>query len=239
MSQQDPEHLLVRARGDASPLYATDAGTSARVEDFTRNLPVDAHELALPDGLVRRLTEWNHARPGDGFEARPALRKHVKRGLDLARLVAGHLGPRWTVRFWDERRQDEKFVCWGCDRFHWTVDAHDTPPHPLDITVEGEYGLYPLHAEGLGSFAPDDPAAALRLSDDLVAAFHRWKGAIETTLMNDDSDEAWQRLFEEGRDLSERLARETGPARTVTYRGIANGGLAAMTSVSRQGDQRL
>ncbi|MET9758500.1 hypothetical protein ABZ016_05500 [Streptomyces sp. NPDC006372] len=42
-----------------------------------------------------------------------------------------------------------------------------------------------------------------------------------------------------GRGLSERLAREIGPARTVTYQGVANGGLAAMTSVTWQGDRRL
>ncbi|GAA4314242.1 hypothetical protein GCM10023086_35440 [Streptomyces venetus] len=239
MTHRDPEHLLVRARGDGSPLYATDAGAYARVEDFTRTLPVADHALGLPDDVVRRLTEWNRARPTDGFEARPALRKHVKQGLEIARLVAKHLGPGWVVRFWDERHQEEKFVCWGCERLHWTVDAHDAPPHPLDITVEGEYGLYPLHAEGFGSLAPDDPAAALHLSDDLVTAFYQWKGAIETTLMNDGDDDEWQRLFEEGRDLSERLARELGPARTVTYRGIANGGLAAMTSVTWRGDHQL
>ncbi|WP_033308950.1 hypothetical protein RFN58_25935 [Streptomyces iakyrus] len=47
------------------------------------------------------------------------------------------------------------------------------PRHPLAITVEGQYGLYPLYAEGFGSFAPDDPAAGLRLPDDLASAFHR------------------------------------------------------------------
>jgi hypothetical protein len=239
MSRQDPEHLLVRARGDASPLYATDAGAFARVEDFTRRLPISDHGLGLPDDVARRLAEWNRTRPADGFETRPALRKHVRQGLEIARLVAKHLGPGWVVHFWDERHQDEKFVCWGCDRLHWTVDAHDTPPHPLDITVEGEYGLYPLHAEGFGGFAPDDPAAALHLSDDLVAALYQWKEAIETTLMNDGGEDEWQRLFGEGRELSERLAREIGPARRVTYRGIANGGLAAMTSITRQGDRQL
>jgi hypothetical protein len=96
-----------------------------------------------------------------------------------------------------------------------------------------------LHAEGFGGFAPDDSAAALHLSDDLVAALYQWKEAIETTLMNDGGEDEWQRLFGEGRELSERLAREIGPARRVTYRGIANGGLAAMTSITRQGDRQL
>lgn len=239
MSRKGPEHLLVRARGDASPLYTTDAGPLARVEDFTRDFPVDDHALGLPDDVARRLTEWNRTRPVDGFEARPALRKHVRQGLEIARLVAKCLGPRWVVRFWDERHQDEKFVCWGCDQLHWTVDAHGAPPHPLDITVEGEHGLYPLHAEGFGSFAPDDPAAGLHLSDDLLTAFYQWKGAIETTLMDDGGDDEWQRLLEEGEELSKRLAPVIGPARTVTYRGIANGGLAALTSVTWRGDQQL
>ncbi|MEU6182582.1 hypothetical protein [Streptomyces coeruleorubidus] len=197
MSRKEPEHLLLHARGDASPLYTTDVGALARVEDFTRDLRVDDHELRLPDDVARKLSEWNRTRPADGFEARPALRKHVRQGLEIARLVAKHLGPHWVVRFWDERHQDEKFVCWGCDRLHWTVDAHGAPPHPLDITVEGEYGLYPLHAEGFGSFAPDDPAAGLDLSDDLVTALYGWKAAIETTLMEDGSDDEWQHLFQE------------------------------------------
>ncbi|MFI9752596.1 hypothetical protein [Streptomyces collinus] len=112
MSRQDPEHLLVRARGGASPLYATDAGAFARVEDFTRRLPISDHGLGLPDDVARRLAEWNRTRPADGFETRPALRKHVRQGLEIARLVAKHLGPGWVVHFWDERHQDEKFVCW-------------------------------------------------------------------------------------------------------------------------------
>ncbi|GAA0631816.1 hypothetical protein GCM10009535_04260 [Streptomyces thermocarboxydovorans] len=239
MNRNDPAQLLIRAQGDASPLYATDAGPLPRIEDFTRSLPVTAEELGLPEELAHRLTEWNRARPAGGFEDRARLRKHVKQGLETARAVAQHLGPLWTVRFWDERRQDEKFLCWGCDQFHWTIDAHGTPPHPLDITVEGEYGLYPLHAEGLGSFAPDDPAAGLRLTEDLVSAFYEWKQAIETTLVEDGDDERWRELFRRGKELSERLAHELGPARTVTYRGIANGGLAALTSVTWQGDRQL
>jgi hypothetical protein len=50
-------------------------------------------------------------------------------------------------------------------------------------------------------------------------------------------DAEWDRLFHEGLDLGKRLARELGPARKVTYKGTANGGLAAMTSVSRRGDR--
>ncbi|MGW0867725.1 hypothetical protein [Streptomyces sp. NPDC002611] len=240
MSDKQPDQLLMRARGDASPLCTTDAGPVARAEHFTRTLPVDDDTLGLPDEVARKLTEWNRSRPLDGFTARPALRKHVRQGREIAGLVAKHLGPGWSVRFWDERHRDEKVACWGCDRLHWTVDAHGPPPppHPLAVTVEGEYGLYPLHAEGFGSFAPDDPAAGLRLPHDLVAAFHRWAKEIETTLMADGDDDAWQRLFQEGRELSQRLARELGPARTVTYRGIANGGLASLTSVTWQGAQQ-
>ncbi|MFI9752595.1 hypothetical protein [Streptomyces collinus] len=72
-----------------------------------------------------------------------------------------------------------------------------------------------------------------------MAALYQWKEAIETTLMNDGGEDEWQRLFGEGRELSERLAREIGPARRVTYRGIASGGLAAMTSITWQGDRQL
>ncbi|MFG2807134.1 hypothetical protein [Streptomyces massasporeus] len=241
MSGEEPEHLLIRARGDTSPLYTTDAGALCGVEAFTRAVPVDDEALALPGEVARKLTEWNGNRPADGFELRPALRKHVRQGWEIARLVATHLGPGWAVRFWDERHRDAKFACWGCDRFHGTVGAQGPPPlpHPLAITVEGEYGMHPLRAKGFGGFAPDDPAAGLRIPDDLVAAFRRWAKEIETTLMADGDDDQWRRLFLEGGELSRRLARELGPARTVTYRGIANGGLASLTKVTWRGDQQV
>jgi hypothetical protein len=40
-------------------------------------------------------------------------------------------------------------------------------------------------------------------------------------------------------DLAKRVAHELGPARTVTYKGLANGGLAALTSITWQGNQQL
>ncbi|WP_328385236.1 hypothetical protein OHS81_14790 [Streptomyces sp. NBC_00400] len=52
-------------------------------------------------------------------------------------------------------------------------------------------------------------------------------------------DDTWQRLFHEGRNLARQLAHELGPTRTVTYKGLANGGLAAMTCVAWRGDREL
>ncbi|WP_225099542.1 hypothetical protein [Streptomyces sp. CoH27] len=202
--------------------------------------------LFIRAGAGRSLTEWAQSFADGGFASRPALRKHVKRGLEIARRAARFLGPRWVVRYWDEQHQDEKFVCWGCDRFHWTADTHANPPHPLDITVEGEAGMDPLRAEASGYFAPDDPAAGLHLPDDLVTAFKAWVRQIDKTLEldlpyqeEDRHDDEWQRLFREGRDLSEQLARELGPARTVTYKGLANGGPATLTSETWQGDRQV
>ncbi|MFF4568739.1 hypothetical protein [Streptomyces sp. NPDC001410] len=101
--------------------------------------------------------------------------KYVRRGREIARRVARFLGPRWVVRYWDEQHQGEKFVCWGCDRLHWIIDAHGDPPHPLDITVEGEWGLQPRRR----------------------------------------------------------------PVSSPWYEGLANGGLAALTSVTWQGDHQV
>ncbi|MFE7572526.1 hypothetical protein ACFU76_37255 [Streptomyces sp. NPDC057539] len=52
-------------------------------------------------------------------------------------------------------------------------------------------------------------------------------------------DAEWQRLFREGTDLAERTAQELGPARTVTDKGLAHGGLEALTSVTWRGDGEL
>ncbi|WP_037675457.1 hypothetical protein, partial [Streptomyces griseus] len=209
----EPRHLLVRAQDDSYswPLLADDE-------------PLDQ---GLPDTLADRLGSWSLARPKGGFTSRPALRKHVAEGLDVARALAKHLGPDWTVRYWDERHRTEKYVCWGCGRANLTPDAHGTPPHPVHIFVEAEYGWYPLRADGFGDFPPDDPAAALDLSHALVADLNAWsqghKEAIGGWL--DDRDGvreriALERLWEEGRLLTDRVARELHPGRTVTYRGL-------------------
>ncbi|MEV6790825.1 hypothetical protein AB0M87_02235 [Streptomyces sp. NPDC051320] len=164
-----------------------------------------------------------------------------------ARRLAGHLGPSRAVRYWDERHRTAKWVCWSCDRLHWERDTHGIPPPPLvHITVEGEFKFGPLRSDGFGDFAPDDPAAALALSDGLVAGLYTWAEDIDTTVnlhVQDREDgkygDEWERLFREGRDLAQQLAHELGPVRTVTYKGLANGGLAAMTSITWQGDQEL
>lgn len=219
-------HLLVRAHDGPSPLFGTDAPGLPGPDDFTTSLTTGS--LGLPDDLAHRLTSWSEARPPGGFTGRPALRKHVRQGAEISRAVAAHLGPRWAVRYWDERHRSAKFVCWGCDRLHWTAEAHGHPfpAHPVHITVRGEYKWHPLRADGVGDFAPDDPAVALGLSDGLVAGFYAWAAAVDEALEawtrdRDDlrHDAECARLEAEGAQLADRLADELGPDRTVTYLG--------------------
>lgn len=248
MTVDEPRHLLLRTLDGPSPLYepADPVGSWDDLATFTRNVPLHDSRLDLPADLADVVRSWSLTRPPEGFTARPALRKYVKRGLTAAQRLARHLGPSWTVRYWDEGLGTVKWVCWGCDRLHWERDPHGTPPHPLDITVEGEFGFAPLRSDGFGDFFPDDPAAAMNLSDDLVAALYAWARSIETTLNlyvqdREDGkyDDEWRRLFREGGDMAKQLAHELGPARTVTYKGVANGGLDALTSVSWRGDREL
>ncbi|GAA2327555.1 hypothetical protein OHT20_15950 [Streptomyces caniferus] len=247
MPHEDPRYLLVQARSEPSPLYEPyGGGTHEDLETFTAGVPLDDLALGLPEDLAHALRSWSLSRPPGGFTARPDLRAHVKQGLVAARRLAGHLGPPWAVRYWDERHRTAKWVCWGCERLHWEHDSHGIPPHPVDLIVEGEFRFGPLRSDGFGDFFPDDPAAALDLSDGLVAALYGWADEIDTTLnleIRDREegkyDDTWQRLFHEGRDLARRVAHELGPAWTVTYKGLVNGGLAAMTYVEWQGDREL
>ncbi|PAZ16882.1 hypothetical protein CLM62_05240 [Streptomyces sp. SA15] len=247
MTRQEPRHVLVQARGEPSPVYEPeDAGAYEDLGAFTRDVPLDDDRLALPADLTDALRAWALARPPEGFTSRPDLRKHDKQGLATAQRLARHLGPAWVVRYWDERHRTAKWVCWGCDRLHWERDSHGTPPHPVDLTVEGEYKFGPLRSEGFGDFFPDDPAAALDLSDGLVADLYAWAKSIDTTLNLDlrdredgKYDAEWERLFGEGAELARRAAHELGPDRTVTYKGLAHGGLAALTSITWQGDRQL
>ncbi|MFE7127678.1 hypothetical protein [Streptomyces sp. NPDC057617] len=247
MTFDELRHVLVRPRDEPSPLYEPeDPGAFEDLGAFTRNIPLDDSGLNLPADLADALRAWSLAHPPEGFDSRPDLRKHVKQGLATAQRLARHLGPSWTVHYWDEGHGTAKWLCWGCDRFHRERAAHGTPPHPLDITVEGEYGFGPLRSEGFGDFLPDDPAASLSLSADLVAALYTWAEGINTTLNLDlrdredgKYDAEWQRLFREGAELAEQTAHELGPARTVTYKGLAHGGLGALTSVTWQGDKEL
>ncbi|MFE1308917.1 hypothetical protein [Streptomyces sp. NPDC058755] len=206
MTLERPLRLLVRALGEPSPLHEAyepyEDGWSEDIEAYTGEVPLDAPELGLPDDLADVLRTWCLSRAPEGFDSRPALRRHVAQSLAVARRLAGHLGPSWAVRYRDERHRTAK---WDCS---------------------------------------DDPAAALHLSDDLVAAFYRWMETIDATLNLDIQDQEsgkydaeWDRLFHEGTDLAGRLARELGPVRKVTHKGLANGGLAAMTSVSWRGDR--
>ncbi|MFF4114687.1 hypothetical protein ACFY0P_14600 [Streptomyces sp. NPDC001714] len=247
MTSGEPRSLLVRARGEPSPLYEPeDPAACDDLGAFTRAVPLDDDRPALPADLADELRSWSLSRPPEGFGSRPDLRKHVKRGLEIAHRLAERLGPAWSVRYWDERHRTAKWLCWGCDRLHWERDEHGTPPHPLDLTVEGEYRYGPLRSDGFGDFFPDDPAAGLTVSDDLVSDLYTWAKSIDTTLnlYLRDRDEAkhedeWQRLFHEGAELAKRVAHESGPARRVTYKGVANGGLTTMTSVTWQGDRQV
>ena len=245
MPREGPHYLLVRAQSEPSPLYAPHgAGTYEGIGNFTVNVPLDDSVLGLPEDLTHTLRSWSLSRPPSGFAPSPDLRKQVEQGLVAAQRLAGHLGPSWAVRYWDEVRRTSKWVCWACDRLHWERDSHGNAPHPVDLTVEGEFRFGPLRSEGSGDFFPDDPAAALNLSDGLVAALYGWADEIDTTLNLDirdrvegKYDDTWQRLFHEGRDLAKQVAHELGPARTVTYKGLANGGLAALTHVAWRGDR--
>ncbi|MFD3837711.1 hypothetical protein ACFWWC_15785 [Streptomyces sp. NPDC058642] len=148
-------------------------------------------------------------------------------GLEAAQALAQHLGPGWSVRYRDERHRTTKSVCWGCPRLHWAADPHETPPSPSHIVVEGEYKWYPLRAEGFDDFAPDDPAAALGLSEALVDDLYAWSQAVDAAMDTwltdrDDAalDAAHDRLRDAGRELTERVAHEVGPERTVAYGGV-------------------
>ncbi|MFI1353443.1 hypothetical protein ACH4TV_07650 [Streptomyces sp. NPDC020898] len=247
MTLEEPRHLLVQARGEPSPLFETeDPWAFDDLGAFTRCVPLDDERLLLPADLADALRSWARSRPPGGFTSRPELRGHVKQGLAVARRLAARLGPAWTVRYWDEQHRTEKWVCWGCDRFHWERDAHGTPPHPVDLTVEGEFRFGPLRSEGFGDFFPDDPAAALALSDGLVADLYGWARSIDDTVnlevrdrVDGKYDAEFERLFRAGAELARRVAHEAGPDRTVTYKGLANGGLAALTSVSWRGDRQV
>lgn len=231
---QEPSYLLVRARGHRSPLSTeSEAGAQGKTpEDFTRLRGPDDPELGLPSKLAEQLTSWSRHAPDQTPErqrgATPEVRRHAKEGLALARQVARRLGPRWVVSCWDESHRTAKFVCWGCDRLHWSADEHGDPPHPVQITVEGEFKWFPLRAEGFGDFAPDDPAAGLVLPDDLVADFYQWAKDIDAG-MNQylrDRDEAADdarraELHDRGQRLSDRLSHEVGAGRSVTYAGLA------------------
>ncbi|MFI5706172.1 hypothetical protein ACIA78_39825 [Streptomyces xanthochromogenes] len=110
------------------------------------------------------------------------LRTHRKRGPELAPRLAMHLGPLWVVRFWNDGHSTAKFVCWQCPRLHWVQDAHTNPPAPSHISDEGEYKWQPLRADGIGDFAPDDPAFSLDLFDELVADLYQWSPDIDTEM---------------------------------------------------------
>ncbi|MFJ9905202.1 hypothetical protein ACIRVK_20280 [Streptomyces sp. NPDC101152] len=244
MTREGAGVLLVQARGGPSPLYEPEVSWADPDQDaFTRDVPLDDDRLALPGELADALRSWGLSRPKDGFTSRPDLRRHVAQGLALSQRLARHLGPSWAVRYWDERHGSTKWVCWGCDRLHWERDSHGTPPHPVDITVEGEFKYGPLRSDGFGDFFPADPAAALDLSEGLVSDLYAWAKGIDDTLNRElrDREEGkyeaeWEQLFRAGSALARRLAQELGPSLTVSYKGLANGGLTALTSISWRGD---
>ncbi|MEV6719391.1 hypothetical protein AB0M94_00575 [Streptomyces xanthochromogenes] len=224
----EPGHLLVRATGQSSPLYILDGANAAGFDGPTRNTALDDPELALSARLVQELAEWSRVWAAQGTASPKELRARQKRGLELARSVAVHLGSLWVVRYWDEGHSTTKFVCWQCPRLHWSAYAHTSPPVPLCLTVEGEYGWLPLRAEGVEDFAPDDPAFGLDLSDELVADLYQWSDDIDANMelylqeRDEDSDSARRgELEQRGERLTERLAYELGPEKTATYRGLA------------------
>lgn len=224
--------ILVRARGGASPLWGVlDFGELKFEDAYLFSVPLDDDRLGLAGDLVDALRAWGSEGGGD-FAA----------GLVLARRVARQLGDSWVVRCWDDVRREGRRVCWACELFY---DQHGDarPPHPVHLVVEGEFKWAPLRAEGFGDFFPDDPVAALGLSEGLSEALCAWArdidGAVNVWLRDRrdwEYEGACERLFQEGLELAERVAGEVGGGRTVTYKGLANG---AMTYVSWRGDRRI
>ncbi|MGQ4390366.1 hypothetical protein [Streptomyces sp. SAS_270] len=255
MTVAETRRLLVQARGEPSPVYESyeygygpyeDWTHDDHIDTFTGHVPLDEPELGLPEDLAETLRSWSLSRPPEGSDSRAELTEHARQGAAVAHRLARHLGPSAAVRYWDEQHSTSYGICWGCDRPHAEGDGHGRPPHPVHIEVDGEYRFGPLRSHGFGDFFPDDPAAALHLSDELNTALYAWAGRINTTLdlLIRDRDEAkyddeWQRLFREGRDLARLAAHEIGPARTVTYKGLAHGGPTVLTSVTWQGDREL
>ncbi|MFD5430064.1 hypothetical protein [Streptomyces sp. NPDC127084] len=247
MPPKEPQEVLLQARGKASPLYEPENSCShAELGSFTRYVGLNDYRLSLPADLAAALRSWSLSRPPESFASRRDLRKHAEQGLATAQVLAAHLGPSWAVRYWDEHQKTDKWVCWGCDRLHWQRDRRETPPHQVHLTLEGEFQYGPLRSDGFGDFFPDDPAAGLHLSDRLVTDLYAWAKSIDSTLNRDVHDRVdgaydddWQRLFLEGTKLAERLAHEVGPTRTVTYKGLAHGGLGMLTSITWQGDRQF
>ncbi|MEU4347896.1 hypothetical protein [Streptomyces sp. NPDC023838] len=224
---REPRYLMVRARGEVSPLYVAEEEGPAAVSGFTRALALGDPVLGLPEQLAHELASWAQARPTAGFDSHSQLRGQTRQGVEIAQRLAKHLGPGWVLRYWDESHQTAKFVCWGCSRLHWALEEHGNTLHPLHITVQGEYRWYPLRAEGFGDFAPDDPAAGLDLSDELVADLYAWSADFDAgmDLYLRDRDEARDdarrvELELRGQRLTARLADEIGSGRTVTYNGL-------------------
>ncbi|WP_030674474.1 hypothetical protein, partial [Streptomyces rimosus] len=227
--QEAPRQLLVRARGDDSPLYTSTAGFHADTpEDFTIGLSTGDPALRLPEGVMHRLTSWNAELPPEGFTVKASLRKHVRIGRGLAQSVAQHLGPPWAVRYWDAQHGTAKFVCWGCSRLSWTQDLHGNPPHPLHMTIMAEYKWGPFRAEGFGDFMPDDPAAGLALPGDLVDDLYTWANDFDTEMnkyLAERDEDAYNarrsELESRGEELTRRVACVLRPGRTVTYASLA------------------
>ncbi|WP_269858232.1 hypothetical protein [Streptomyces sp. RPT161] len=223
-----PRHILVRANGGASPLHMpSGAWSDPAVESFTAHVGLDDSELQLPTELADQLRKWSQARPEGGFTKGPELRNHVKAGRNAARALARHLGAEWVVRYFDDSHGTAKFVCWGCDRLHWSRYADDEPPHPLHVAVQAEYRWGPLRAEGFGDFLPDDPAAGLRLTDELVEGLYAWSRDVDALLdrqlaTREVEPAAWEALSVHGLRLAGRLAGEIEPGRTVSYEGIVH-----------------
>ncbi|PWG11118.1 hypothetical protein DF268_23275 [Streptomyces sp. V2] len=227
--------ILVRARGGDSPLWGVLGFGVSRFEDaYVFSVPVDDDRLGLGADLVEALRGWGAGGAG-GFGD----------GLALARWVAREVGDSWGVWWWDDVRGEGRRVCWGCEKFY---DQHDEgrPPHPVHLVVEGEFGYAPLRAEGFGDFLPGDLVGALGLSEGLAEALGAWARDVDAAVnlwLRDREDRAYEevceRLYREGLGLAERVAREVGGGRTVTYKGLANGGFAGMASVRWRGDRRV
>jgi hypothetical protein len=167
--------------------------------------------LALSHDVAEAVRVWC-ATPGDG-----------KRGItvSLGFRVAAELGPGWTLSCHDEVHGGTHLVCWQCGGFHWRDRPHPVPVLPRVLQVKGQYAHWPLRAEGVGDFAPDDPTTGLELSAGLVDDFYAWSQAVGRQAEYGTPD--GPDLDAKGAVLAGRLATELGHGWTVEYLALEYG----------------
>nr|WP_134002888.1 hypothetical protein [Streptomyces sp. 846.5] len=95
------------------------------------------------------------------------------------------------------------------------------PELPRVVQVKGQYAYWPLRAEGVGDFAPDDPTTGLELTAGLVDDFYAWSQAVRRQAQYGTPD--GPDLDARGAALADRLATELGHGWTVEYLALEHG----------------